>query len=142
VLLHLARAVNERAEDDAAVGNRDAASVSWCAAACRGGVAAADVTWVDQTWAGIRPLSTSGSYVSSQSRAHAAARLRETYRSNFERLVAAKTRCDPSNLFRVNRNIVPRSPPPSPKFRQGSFGLASAKAAGARQSNDHQRNSA
>jgi FAD/FMN-containing dehydrogenase len=35
-------------------------------------------------------------------------RLKATYRDNYERLVAAKTRYDPGNLFRVNQNIKPQ----------------------------------
>ena len=34
-------------------------------------------------------------------------RMRETYGSNFDRLVALKTKFDPGNLFRMNANIVP-----------------------------------
>ena len=34
-------------------------------------------------------------------------RVRATYRDNYERLVRAKDAYDPTNLFRVNQNIVP-----------------------------------
>jgi FAD/FMN-containing dehydrogenase len=34
-------------------------------------------------------------------------RIRATYRDNFERLVAIKNECDPTNLFHVNQNIRP-----------------------------------
>jgi hypothetical protein len=37
-----------------------------------------------------------------------AARIRETYGVNHERLVALKTRVDPRNLFRMNANVRPR----------------------------------
>ena len=49
VLLHVAGALNDRAEDDGAVGNRDAAYVTWCAAAATGRLSAADVGWVHTT---------------------------------------------------------------------------------------------
>lgn len=34
-------------------------------------------------------------------------RVKVTYRDNYERPVAAKTKYDPENLFRVNQNIKP-----------------------------------
>jgi len=36
-----------------------------------------------------------------------AERVRSNYGSHYERLVAIKTRYDPTNLFRVNHNIKP-----------------------------------
>jgi hypothetical protein len=36
-------------------------------------------------------------------------RLRETYGGNYDRLVQIKTKYDPTNLFRLNANIKPRS---------------------------------
>jgi FAD/FMN-containing dehydrogenase len=34
-------------------------------------------------------------------------RVRATYRDNYDRLVEIKNRYDPTNLFRVNHNILP-----------------------------------
>jgi hypothetical protein len=34
-------------------------------------------------------------------------RVRESYRGNYDRLVAIKSRYDPHNLFRLNQNIQP-----------------------------------
>ena len=107
VLLHLGGALNEHAEDDGAVGNRDAQYVTWCAATRPGGPAAVDVNWVDQAWAATWPFSTGGNYVNFQGRDDGSARIQETYRTTYERLVAVKRDYDPDNLFRVNRNIHP-----------------------------------
>ena len=62
----------------------------------------------------MRPFSTGGNYVNFQSRDDPHVRLRDTYRSNFARLVEAKMRYDPTNLFRANRNIVPTGPAAQP----------------------------
>ena len=114
VVLHLAGAVNDRAEDDGAIGNRDAQYVTWCAAAAPGRLSVKQLGWVDQTWTAIRAFSTGGNYVNFQSRDDATSRIRETYRSNFDRLVQVKQAYDPGNLFRVNRNI---SPPATARVR-------------------------
>ena len=114
VVLHLAGAVNDRADDDGAIGNRDAQYVTWCAAAAPGRLSAKQLGWVDQAWTAIRAFSTGGNYVNFQSRDDATSRIRDTYRSNFDRLVQVKQAYDPGNLFRVNRNI---SPPAAARVR-------------------------
>lgn len=106
VLFHLAGALNERAEDDGAVGNREAAFA--CVAQSMMPADAspdANRAWVRGAWEALRPFSTGGNYVNFQTDDEPDTRTAESYRSNFERLQAAKRRYDPSNLFRVNRNI-------------------------------------
>ena len=106
VLFHLAGALNEHAEDDGAVGNREAAFA--CVVQSMG---APDVppdanrAWVRSAWEALRPFSTGGNYVNFQTDDEPDARTEASYRSNFDRLRAAKQRYDPANLFRVNRNI-------------------------------------
>ena len=36
-------------------------------------------------------------------------RIREAYGGNYDRLVAIKTKYDPTNLFRLNQNIKPKA---------------------------------
>jgi hypothetical protein len=63
--------------------------------------------WVKTTWPKIESH-TFGFYVNEYN-LEDAARLRDTYGVNFERLVALKTRVDPDNLFRMNANVTPRT---------------------------------
>jgi FAD/FMN-containing dehydrogenase len=106
VLFHVAGALNERTEDDGAIGNREAAF-----ACVIQSMAGPDVppdenrAWVRAAWEAIRPYSTGGNYINFQTDDEPDTRTAEAYRSNFDRLRAAKQRYDPTNLFRVNRNI-------------------------------------
>ena len=109
VIFHLAGAIGEHAEDDGSVGNRDAAFV--CAAASLtppgSDALAANQTWVRDVWSALRPFSTGGNYINFQTEDEAATRTSESYRGNMARLQEVKSRYDPGNLFRVNRNIAP-----------------------------------
>jgi FAD/FMN-containing dehydrogenase len=108
ILIHLAGALNERADDDGAVGNRDARYLT--AFAGQWPANARDdehVAWVREAWKSIRPFSTGGNYVNFQTADEDAERVRATYDTNFDRLVKVKAKYDPGNLLRVNRNIAP-----------------------------------
>ncbi len=63
--------------------------------------------WVRSSWEALKPFSTGGNYVNFQTEDEADLRTVESYRSNYQRLEAVKATYDPSNLFRVNRNIRP-----------------------------------
>lgn len=105
-LFHLAGALNELPEDDGAVGNREAAFA--CVIQSMGAPDLApdeNRAWVRSAWEAFRPFSTGGNYVNFQTEDEPDTRTAESYRSNYERLLAAKQRYDPANVFRVNRNI-------------------------------------
>lgn len=109
VIAHVGGAMNEREGDDGAVGNRDlryifGADGMWGPEEPN---ADAFTQWVRDAWERYRPFGTGGSYVNFQTADDDVARIRETYGTNFERLVQAKRKYDPDNLFRVNRNILP-----------------------------------
>lgn len=111
VVAHLGGAINERATDDGAVGNRDVhftygAAGMWEPAEPN---AEAYRDWVRQAWKAVRPFSSGGNYVNFQTADEGLDRVRATYGKNLERLVKVKTRYDPGNLFRSNRNIPPRT---------------------------------
>jgi FAD/FMN-containing dehydrogenase len=107
VIFHIGGALNERAEDDGAVGNRDARFVSGFSGVWPPDDPRADehVAWVRESWNRIRPFSTGGNYVNFQLAEDDAARTAAAYGRNYERLQRIKRAYDPDNLFRVNRNI-------------------------------------
>jgi len=57
-------------------------------------------------WKGIEPF-TRGFYVNDMAREVTAKDINENYRGNYPRLVALKTKYDPTNLFRLNANVTP-----------------------------------
>ena len=113
VIFHLAGAVNERAPDDGAMGNRDAAYVTGFTGCWPPTDPRADehVAWARESWATIRPFSTGGNYVNFQADDEDASRVAAAYGSNYERLRQVKAAYDPDNLFRVNRNVTPAAVP-------------------------------
>jgi FAD/FMN-containing dehydrogenase len=63
-------------------------------------------TWAMEYWRALHPYSCGGAYVNFMME-EGQERIRATYRDNYDRLVAIKTKYDPTNLFRVNQNIKP-----------------------------------
>jgi FAD/FMN-containing dehydrogenase len=108
-LLHLGGALNERDEDDGAVGNRDAHYAIGVKAMWDPDEPDANKfpEWVRNAWQQIRPYSTGRTYINFQGADEDAGRIRAAYGDNFDRLVEVKNTYDPENLFRVNRNIPP-----------------------------------
>jgi FAD/FMN-containing dehydrogenase len=109
ITFHIAGGVNDHAEDDGAVGNRDAAFVVGAAAAWPSTDPNADIhqQWARSSWDRIRPFSTGGNYINFQTTDDDATRIESAYRGNYERLRRIKAEYDPENLFRVNRNLEP-----------------------------------
>jgi len=108
-VLHLGGALNERDEDDGAVGNRDAryaigAKAMWAPDDPTG---ARLPSWVRAAHERLRPFSTGRTYVNFHGHDEGGDRVRATYGANYDRLVELKRRYDPDNLFRSNRNIAP-----------------------------------
>jgi hypothetical protein len=109
VLFHVAGALNERAEDDGAMGNREAgfACVIQAMWAPDAPTAESNRDWVRNAWTALKPFSTGGNYVNFQMPDDDASRTAAAYGSNFDRLRQIKTTYDPGNFFRINRNISP-----------------------------------
>jgi hypothetical protein len=109
-VLHIGGALNERAEDDGAVGNRDAcyavgAKAMWAPDDAR---PERFPSWVRSAWERLRPFSTGRTYINFQAADEGEERVRAAYGANYDRLVEVKTAFDPDNLFRSNRNVPPR----------------------------------
>jgi FAD binding domain/Berberine and berberine like len=66
--------------------------------------------WTRDLWTAIRPFSSGGVYVNFLSADDGEDRVRAAYgATKFERLVRLKSKYDPQNLFRMNKNIKPVS---------------------------------
>ncbi len=109
LLFPLGGAIGRLPGDHSAVGNRDAGLVLNIAA---GWDDAADdeanVAWARAAWQDLRRFSTGGTYINFQTADEGDARIRAAYGQNYDRLVDVKTRWDPENVFRMNKNLVPQ----------------------------------
>ncbi|TFH88243.1 FAD-binding oxidoreductase [Billgrantia azerbaijanica] len=65
-----------------------------------------NIAWGRAYYRALRPHSEAGGYVNFMA-GDDADRVRANYRQNYQRLAAIKSRCDPTNLFRLNQNIAP-----------------------------------
>ncbi|WP_289015785.1 BBE domain-containing protein [uncultured Methylobacterium sp.] len=66
----------------------------------------ANIQWARAMWSAIRPYATGGVYANNLGD-EGGDRVRQAYGENYARLVALKTKYDPTNLFRLNQNIPP-----------------------------------
>jgi FAD/FMN-containing dehydrogenase len=69
---------------------------------------ARNVGWVKSQWPALEAF-TKGFYSNTNVQEMPTDRVREAYGGNYERLAALKTRYDPTNLFHLNANILPRT---------------------------------
>jgi FAD/FMN-containing dehydrogenase len=109
--LHLGGALNEREEDDGAVGNRDARFAFGVTGMWEPDEPKAEEfrRWVRAAGKRVQPFSTGRSYINFQTADEDEQRVRATYGPNFDRVVEIKQKYDPDNVFRSNRNIRPRT---------------------------------
>jgi len=110
VLFALGGALRRHDEEDSAAGNRNAELVvnitaSWVEAT----EDATHVEWARAAWRDLRAFSTGGTYVNFLTEEEGGQRIEAAYGKNYARLVDAKTKWDPQNLFRANKNIAPRT---------------------------------
>ena len=103
-------AVHRKAADATAWRCRDA---TWAMVICGidpdPGKAAALTKWGRDYWTALHPFNPGGAYVNFMMDDEADGRVQSTYGDNYTKLVDAKRKYDPKNLFRRNQNIPPRA---------------------------------
>ncbi|HSE89926.1 MAG TPA: FAD-binding oxidoreductase [Candidatus Binatia bacterium] len=109
ILFPLDGALNQIPEDHSAAGNRGTAWVlnitaSWEKAEDD----KPNIEWARAAWRDLRSFSTGGTYVNFLTEEEGDERIHAAYGNNYQRLVEVKSKWDPGNLFRVNKNIKPR----------------------------------
>jgi FAD/FMN-containing dehydrogenase len=108
---HLGGTVSRVDEDATAYSHRDAAyslilNTAWKDPA----ESEKHIQWTRTFWKALQPFSSGGSYVNFQSHDEGEDRVKTTYgTAKFKRLSMLKKKYDPSNFFRLNRNIKPTS---------------------------------
>jgi hypothetical protein len=108
ILFPVDGAIERLPETHSAAGNRSARVVlnitgSWD----RPDDDAANIEWARAAWRDLRRFSTGGTYINFQTEDEGDDRIRNAYGANYGRLVTIKTAWDPTNVFRMNKNIVP-----------------------------------
>jgi FAD/FMN-containing dehydrogenase len=68
----------------------------------------ANIAWARDAWADMREFSTGGTYINFLNEEEGDDRIHDAYGKNYERLVEIKTKYDPGNMFRANKNIAPK----------------------------------
>ncbi|MHC5077121.1 MAG: FAD-binding oxidoreductase [Planctomycetota bacterium] len=111
LLFPLGGALNRYSEEHSSVGNRDAAWVVNIAASWEQAEDdKTNIEWAREAWRDIRHFSTGGTYINFLTEEEGDNRIHAAYGKNYERLVEVKTKWDPENMFRMNKNIAPRVP--------------------------------
>jgi hypothetical protein len=109
ILFPIGGALNRLAAQHSAVGNRDATFVLNITAAWESAKDdQANIEWARTAWRGLKRFSTGGTYVNFLTEEEGDDRIHDAFGDNYKRLVEIKTRVDPGNLFRINKNIAPR----------------------------------
>jgi FAD/FMN-containing dehydrogenase len=110
-LFQVGGVLNQLSPDHSAAGNREAAFILNIAAAWESAADdAVNIEWAREAWHDMRRFSTGGTYVNFLTEEEGEERVRAAYGPNYGRLVDIKTAWDPRNVFRMNKNIAPRSP--------------------------------
>ena len=104
-VLHVGGALNDHADDDGAVGNRDARYICGLIGTWEPGEPRAGEyqDWLRTAFERVRPFGTGGSYVNFQTADEGEDRIRGSYGANYDRVMAVKRVYDPDDVFRWTR---------------------------------------
>jgi FAD/FMN-containing dehydrogenase len=108
ILFQIDGALNRLSEDHSPVGNRDARYVlnlagSWEQA----DEDRVNIEWAREAWKDMKQFSTGGTYINFLTEDEGSERTEAALGKLLRRLAEIKTRWDPNNMFRTNRNIKP-----------------------------------
>jgi FAD/FMN-containing dehydrogenase len=108
ILMHIGGALNNLGEEHSAAGNRDAQFIinflgSWEKADDD----RQNIEWARNAWDDIKSFSTGGNYINFQTEDEGQNRIDTALGNGLQRLTRIKSKWDPQNVFRINRNIKP-----------------------------------
>ncbi len=108
IFFQIGGALNKLEEEHSPVGNRDARYVlnitsAWDDAARD----QENIQWTRDAWNDMKSFSTGGTYINFLTQDEGPERIREAIGKGLQRLTKVKTKWDPENVFRTNRNIKP-----------------------------------
>lgn len=108
ILFQIEGALNRLTEGHSPVGNRDARFVlnitgSWE----QPDQDRANIEWAREAWTELRSHSTGGTYINFLTEDEGADRIEAALGKGLQRLAEIKSKWDPDNVFRTNRNIKP-----------------------------------
>jgi FAD/FMN-containing dehydrogenase len=108
ILFQIEGALNRLSGDHSPTGNRDARYVinlagSWEHA----DEDAVNIEWAREAWKSIKQFSTGGTYINFLTQDEGFERVEAALGKALHRLAQVKTKWDPKNMFRTNRNIKP-----------------------------------
>jgi hypothetical protein len=108
ILFHIGGALNRLDDEHSPVGNRDARYVLNIGGAWEHTADDTDnVAWAREAWNDLRAFSTGGTYINFLTHDEGRARIEAALGKNLPRLAEVKSKWDPENVFRTNRNIEP-----------------------------------
>jgi FAD/FMN-containing dehydrogenase len=109
ILFPLGGAIGRSPEGRNAMGNRDAAFVLNITASWeKPEDDRANIEWARTAWEDLREFSTGGTYINFLTAEEGDDRTRAAFRKSYDRLVEIKTKWDPENFFRMNKNLIPK----------------------------------
>ncbi len=108
ILFQIDGALNRLKNEHSPVGNRDARYVvniggAWEKTADD----AVNVAWAREAWNDLKAFSTGGTYINFLTEDEGPERIEAALGKSLSRLAEVKSRWDPENVFRTNRNIAP-----------------------------------
>ncbi|EPC03296.1 FAD-linked oxidase [Litchfieldella anticariensis FP35 = DSM 16096] len=108
ILFQLGDVLNRLDDDHSPVGNRDARYVLNVAGSWeQPDDDQANIEWARNAWNDMKSFSTGGTYINFLTEDEGAERVEAALGSALQRLGEIKSRWDPQNLFRINRNVRP-----------------------------------